>query len=102
MNVQISDDGFLSNLDDWSTDIAIYIAKQHNIVLTDEHWAIINFLRDFYSNYKTSPSMRTLLTALKEQSNIQITSTQLQVLFAGNAAMNMHRIAGLPKPSRCI
>lgn len=103
MKPDLTDDGFLANLADWTPEVAEFLAQQHNIVLTREHWEIINFLRAFYVKYNASPSIRTLVNAVRDQYGPDKgNSIYLQKLFPGGAALQATSIAGLPKPIRCI
>ena len=79
------------------------IAKQENITLTDEHWLIVHFVRDFYQEFNTSPAIRMLVKAVtkafgEEKGN----SRYLYRLFPDGPAKQATKIAGLPKPVKCI
>lgn len=103
MNINLTNDGYLANLTDWTPEIAIYLAQRQNITLTMEHWEIINLLRNFYIKYNASPSMRTLVNAVREQYGADKgNSIYIHKLFPGGAATQANNIAGLPKPIRCI
>ena len=103
MNIPLTHDGFLANISDWTPAVAEYLAQQQNIVLTAEHWQIINLLREFYFKYNASPSMRTLVNAVREQyGEDKGNSIYLHKLFPAGAAIQSNKIAGLPKPIRCI
>ncbi len=43
-----NNEGFLENATDWTADAAAVIAAEDDISLNDNHWEIIEFLRDFY------------------------------------------------------
>ncbi|AAP96565.1 sulfur relay protein TusE [[Haemophilus] ducreyi] len=95
--------GYLLNLNDWSTELAIAIASKEQINLTEEHWEIIWLVRDFYQEYKTSPAIRMLVKAMtlkfgEEKGN----SRYLQRLFPEGPAKQATKIAGLPKPIKCL
>lgn len=64
-DIKRTSEGYLQNYDDWTPEIAEDIAAELNISLTPERWFVINFLRNFYDKYHTSPSIRALVTALK-------------------------------------
>lgn len=103
MNVKLTEDGYLANLSDWDPSVAEYLAQRQNIVLTPEHWEIINLLREFYLKFNASPSIRTLVNAVKQQyGSDKGNSIYLAKLFPGGAALQANNIAGLPKPIRCI
>lgn len=103
MNVELTNEGYLANLADWTPEVGTYLAHRLDITLTPEHWEIINLLRAFYIKYNASPSMRTLVNAVREQYGPEKgNSIYLQKLFPGGAALQANNIAGLPKPIRCI
>lgn len=56
----VDEEGYLANLNDWVPGIATVMAAQDNIELTDEHWDIINFLREYYEEYQIAPAVRVL------------------------------------------
>lgn len=66
-DIKRTSEGYLQNYDDWTPEIAEDIAAELNISLTPERWFVINFLRNFYDKYHTSPSIRALVTALKKK-----------------------------------
>ena len=50
-SLEFNSKGYLVNFDAWSKDFAIQMAKEHGVELSDCHWLIINFLRDYYTEY---------------------------------------------------
>jgi len=90
-------DGNLVNLGDWNEEIAKEIAKMEGIeVLTEKHWAVINFMRKVYAETDNAPSIRKLT---KESG---VDTKELYSLFPKGPAKKAARIAGLPKPKGCI
>lgn len=97
------DSGYLINLEDWSESLAIEIAKKEQITLTNEHWEIIFLVRDFYQEYKTSPAIRMLVKAMAQKFGEEKgNSRYLQRLFPDGPAKQATKIAGLPKPIKCL
>ena len=45
--------GYLLNMADWNEDVAKHIAQLEDVELTDAHWEVIYFVRDFYQEYTT-------------------------------------------------
>ncbi len=96
-------EGYLEQREDWSTEVAMAIAKQDDITLTDAHWEIIHFLRKFYHDYEHTPAIRALVKALANKFGPDKgNSLYLHQLFPQGPAKQASKIAGLPKPSRCI
>ena len=95
--------GYLVNLNDWDESVANYFAEEDKLQLTAEHWEVIYFLRSFYQQYKLSPAMRILVKELKKKYGAEKgNSVYLQSLFPKGPAKQANKIAGLPKPVRCI
>ncbi len=60
--VQIETDaeGFLSNLDDWTEEVAVCLSQQDKLELGEKHWQVINWIRTYYAEYGTSPNLRII------------------------------------------
>lgn len=95
--------GYLKNLDDWSPELAVVIAQKDNLELSEAHWEIVYFVREFYQEYKTSPAIRMLVKALSQKFGEEKGSSRyLQRLFPDGPAKQATKIAGLPKPAKCL
>jgi len=95
-------DGYLRDLSDWSADLASQLAESESIVLTDDHWQLIQLIRDFYMKYKISPTMRVLVRQAREKLGPEKgRSIHLLTLFPDNPLKLLSKIAGLPKPPNC-
>lgn len=95
--------GYLLDVHDWSIDLAPVLAESENIELDDNRWEVINFVRAFYLEYNTSPAIRALVKAMAakfgpEKGN----SRYLYRLFPKGPAKQATKIAGLPKPAKCL
>lgn len=94
---------YLVNLEDWSEPLAAHIATLENIEMTPAHWEVVHFVRAFYQEYDTSPAMRVLVKAVKQSmGEDKGNSRYLYKLFPKGPAKQATRIAGLPKPAKCI
>lgn len=94
--------GFLKKRLSWSEALAVYMAAQDNIVLTDEHWEIIHYFREYYEDYNVPPPMRMVMRVYqkafgKENAN----SRYLHQLFPEGPTKTASKYAGLPKPKNC-
>jgi TusE/DsrC/DsvC family sulfur relay protein len=100
---EIDEDGYLLNLDDWNEDVALYIAEQEEVEMTPAHWEVINFLRDYYAEYKIAPMIKILVKALGEKLGPEKGNTKyLYELYPAGPAKQACKIAGLPKPTGCV
>lgn len=96
-------DGFLLCQAAWTAEIAQHLAQAESLNLTAHHWLIIEFVRNFYQQYQQSPAIRPLVKALKDSYGPDIgNSIYLQQLFPAGPALQACRIAGLPRPRRCL
>ena len=101
--IETDHQGYLRNVNDWNEGIAEVIAAKEEIQLTEAHWEVIHFVRDFYLEFKTSPAIRVLVKAIglklgADKGN----SKYLYTLFPVGPAKQATKIAGLPKPAKCI
>lgn len=95
--------GYLINFKDWHSDLAQLIADKDELLLTEPHWEVIRFVREFYLTYNTSPAIRALTKAMKaEFGEEKASSRYLYRLFKEGPAKQATKYAGLPKPARCI
>ena len=96
-------EGFLRDLGDWTPEIAEQIAHDENIQLGEDHWEIIELLREFYRRFEASPANRALVKfAGQELGADKGRSIYLMSLFPGSPAKLGSKIAGLPKPDNCL
>jgi tRNA 2-thiouridine synthesizing protein E len=100
---EVDEEGFLVDLGDWTKEICETMASDDDIVLTDEHWAVLNFLRDYYEEYQVAPAVRVLTKQIKKRMGKEKgNSKYLYSLFPYGPGKQGCRFAGLPKPTGCI
>lgn len=99
-----NNEGFLEDASAWTTEVAREIASEDSIDLSENHWEIIMFLRNFYKEHEISPpSNRLFVKAVKEAfGEAKGNSIYLMQLFPGTPAKTACRIAGLPRPTNCL
>ncbi|WDD96874.1 TusE/DsrC/DsvC family sulfur relay protein [Thalassomonas actiniarum] len=101
--INTDEQGYLLAHQDWSEALAPVLAEQDGLELTPAHWEVIRFVREFYLKYNTSPAIRALTKAMKEQfGEEKANSRYLYRLFPEGPAKQATKYAGLPKPARCI
>ncbi len=101
--IEHDEEGYITTLSDWSKELAELIAKEENIDMNDEHWEVVNFLREYYEEYQIAPAVRVLIKAIrksfgKEKGN----NDYMYELFPYGPAKQACKIAGLPKPTGCV
>ena len=100
---EVDEEGYLTNLADWNKEIGEYLAKDEKVELTDSHWEVINFLREYYEEYQIAPAVRVLTKAVaKKLGPDKGNNKYLYELFPYGPAKQACKNAGLPKPTGCI
>ncbi|PCK32286.1 TusE/DsrC/DsvC family sulfur relay protein [Pseudoalteromonas piscicida] len=101
--IETDKQGYLLDHTQWSKDLAPLLAAEENIELSAAHWEVIEFVRNFYLEYNTSPAIRMLVKAMaKALGEDKGNSIYLYKLFPKGPAKQATKIAGLPKPAKCI
>jgi len=97
IEVQVNDEGFLTDLSEWSKDIANELAKEEGIeALTENHWKVIDFCRQSATESGSAPTLRQITTGTG------ISTKELFALYPKGPAKKVARISGLGKPEGCV
>ena len=96
--LELNEEGFLLEPQQWDTAIAELLAKSEEGLenLTDEHWAVINFIREHYVRTNLAPMVRSICKA----TGLQL--KKIYELFPSGPAKGACKVAGLPKPDGCV
>lgn len=95
--VELDEDGFLVNLDQWNEDVAKYLAKEEGVdELNEDHWKLINYLKGYFAEYGIAPMVRKMT----KESGYSL--KEIYDLFPSGPAKGACKIAGLPKPTGCV
>ncbi len=101
--VDADEEGYIQDISLWTRELVELIARGENIDMTDDHWEVVNFLRDYYEEYQIAPAVRILTKAIKKTMGADKgNSKYLYELFPYGPAKQACKIAGLPKPTGCI
>ncbi|MEI6413668.1 MAG: TusE/DsrC/DsvC family sulfur relay protein [Pseudomonadota bacterium] len=100
---ETDEEGYLANINEWEKGVAEVMSKEDDLTLTDEHWELITFLREYYEEYQIAPAVRVLTKAVsKRMGKDKGNSKYLYTLFPYGPAKQACRYAGLPKPTGCV
>lgn len=95
--VELDEDGFLVNLDEWNEDVAKYLAKEEGVdELNEDHWKVINYLKGYFAVYGIAPMVRKMT----KESGYSL--KEIYDLFPSGPAKGACKVAGLPKPTGCV
>lgn len=89
-------EGYMTDSNQWTREIAETISVQEGIALTPDHWKVVDFCRQTTLNTGKSPTLRAITNG------IGITTKELFVLFPGGPAKKVAKISGVGKPEGCV
>lgn len=90
--------GNLAELEPWSEKLALELARAEGITMTDEHWAVVRYLRKNYEECGPASGGNRLLNCLGDEFAGKGGKKHLYLLFPGGPVSQGSRIAGLPVP----
>ena len=100
---ETDEEGYLATLSDWTPEIGEAMAKDEGVDLSENHWEVINFLREYYEEYQIAPAVRVLTKAIgKKLGKDKGNSKYLYELFPYGPGKQACKYAGLPKPTGCV
>jgi TusE/DsrC/DsvC family sulfur relay protein len=93
--INVDDEGYLVNLDDWDEGVARALAAREGIdELADDRIAILKFIREYYKTYNFFPILNAICKRVSEPKDC------VQEKFMN--ALLAWKIAGLPRPEEPI
>lgn len=97
IHIELDDKGYMVQPDQWNEKVAAALAAAEDIPeLTDDHWTVIDFLREYQEEHEVAPMIRILCKetgfALKK----------IYTLFPKGPTKGACKIAGLPRPDSCV
>ena len=101
--IELSEAGWLLNLDEWSEDLAKVIAVNEKIgELTEEHWNIINLAREYFEENGSVAEPRVFSKLMKkEYGKDKSDQKYIYSLFPTGLIKCANKVAGLPRPKGC-
>ena len=95
--IEIDEDGFIQEPERWNKDVAEALAKTEGVEdMTDDHWKVVNYLREYYREFGVAPMIRKLCKSTGFKLN------KIYELFPSGPAKGACKVAGLPKPTGCV
>lgn len=97
LTIDVDEDGFIQDPSLWNKEVAELFGKTEGIEeLTEEHWKVINYLRDYYLEFGIAPMIRKLC----KETGYDL--KKIYQLFPSGPAKGACKLAGLPKPTGCV
>jgi len=97
ISLEVDEDGFITNPDEWNEEVGLALASTEGVdEMTEDHWKIANYLRNYYLEYGVAPMIRKLC----KETGFKL--KQIYELYPSGPAKGACKVAGLPKPTGCV
>lgn len=93
--VDVNEEGYFTDPTQWTEEIANELAGKEGISLTEQHFAVLNFLREKHNE-------GVPLTIRKVGKSGIVNIKEFYQLFPGGPLKISSKIAGIPKPVSCV
>lgn len=97
ISIEVDEDGFMQEPEEWNEEIAKALATTEAVDnLTEEHWKLVHYLRDYYLKFGIAPMIRKLC----KETGFPL--KKVYELFPSGPAKGACKVAGLAKPTGCV
>ena len=96
-DIETDSEGYLRYLGDWCEDFVRAQARAEDLALTDEHWQVIAFLRDYYADHGVQAQVRAMIRHFAQAWGSQRGNNHYlhQIFPRGGPQKQGNRLAGL-------
>lgn len=94
---RFDEEGYLVEPGEWNEDLAEYLARQEDITLTDDHWDVIRFMREYYEEHQIAPDARYVIKHLSGRMGSEARNALFR-MFAYGYVKQACKIAGMKRP----
>ena len=95
VNVDVNDEGYMTDSSQWNKDVAAGIAAEEGVELTEKHFEVLDFMRNKVAEGST-------LTIRGINKSGVVDAKTFYQMFPGAPLKKSTKIAGVPKPESCI
>ena len=97
VSLDVDEDGFIQDPDQWNKTVAAALATTEGVDdLTEDHWKVVEYLRNYYMQFGVAPMIRKLC----KETGYDL--KRIYALFPSGPAKGACKVAGLPKPTGCV
>ena len=101
-SVKLDGEGYLQNFKDWEKDVAVVLAEAEKLELTEDHWTVVQLMRDYYAVHEAIPTARDFTRSMGDAlGNEKGSSRYLSQLFPNEPMKQSGKVAGLPRMGGC-
>lgn len=94
---KLDEEGYLIEPGEWNEDLAEYLARMENVNLTDDHWDVIRFMREYYDEHQIAPDARYVIKHLSGRLGADARNALFK-MFAYGYVKQACKIAGMKRP----
>lgn len=99
ISVPTDEEGYLIDPSDWDESVAQALARREDIVLGDDHWHVLRFMREFHDEHQLIPDARFVIRFLADEVGLGDAARQrLFELFPYGYVRQACKIAGMRRP----
>ncbi|WP_295981856.1 TusE/DsrC/DsvC family sulfur relay protein [uncultured Algibacter sp.] len=95
IRLDVTEDGYLTDVSQWTKEIGLEIAKNEGVEMTDRHWEVVSWLQEQVKN-----DVALSVRGIKKSGVLNI--KEFYALFPKGPLKVSTKIAGVPKPKSCI
>jgi TusE/DsrC/DsvC family sulfur relay protein len=97
ISIEVDEDGFMQHPESWDQTVAAALSTTEGVEsLTEEHWKVVNYLREYFLKFGVAPMIRKLC----KETGYDL--KKIYALFPSGPAKGACKVAGLPKPTGCV
>lgn len=97
VSIEVDEDGFMAEPEQWNENVAKALASTEGVEeLSEDHWKLVNYLRDYYQKFGIAPMIRKLC----KETGFPL--KKVYELFPSGPAKGACKVAGLAKPTGCV
>ena len=95
IRLDVTEDGYLTDVSQWTKEIGQEIAENEDVEMTDRHWEVVSWLQEQVKN-----DVALSVRGIKKSGVLNI--KEFYSLFPKGPLKVSTKIAGVPKPKSCI
>ncbi len=94
-DILVTEEGYMEDASQWTKEIAVEIAKEEGVELTEKHYELIEWVRN-----KVAAGEGLTIRGIGKSGVVN--AKEFYALFPGAPLKKATKISGVPKPTSCI
>jgi tRNA 2-thiouridine synthesizing protein E len=93
----LDEEGYLVEPGEWNEAVAEQLARAEDVRLTEAHWDVIRFMREYYEEHQVAPDARHVIKHLSDRLGADARNALFK-MFAYGYVKQACKIAGMKRP----